>query len=78
MYFTHNECKSVTTERFIKALKVKTYPKMTANDNNSYLPYLNKLADQHNNPCTFKIKKDIIVKKIVGNLCGKESFRSTL
>ena len=33
---------------------------MTANDNNSYLPYLNKLADQHNNAYQHSICKEII------------------
>ena len=46
IYFTQNECKSLTAERFIK---VKIYKKMTANDSISYLSYLNKLVDQHNN-----------------------------
>ena len=49
MYSTNNEGKSAITERFIKTLKIKIYKKMTANDNKSYLPYLNKLVDQYNN-----------------------------
>ena len=32
MYSTHNEVKTVITERFIKKLKGKVYKKMTAND----------------------------------------------
>ena len=48
MYSTHNEGKSVIAERFIKTLKSKIYKKMTANDNKSYLLYLNKLVDQYN------------------------------
>ena len=32
MYSTHNEVKTVITERFIKILKGKVYKKMTAND----------------------------------------------
>ena len=32
MYSTHNEVKTVITERFIKTLKGKVYKKMTAND----------------------------------------------
>ena len=43
MYFSHNECKSLTAERFIK---VNIYKKMTANNNISYLSYLNKLVNQ--------------------------------
>ena len=41
IYPTHNEGKSVITERFIKTLKSKIYKNMTANDNKSYLSYLN-------------------------------------
>ena len=41
IYPTHDEGKSVITERFIKTLKSKIYKNMTANDNKSYLPYLN-------------------------------------
>ena len=46
MYSTHNEGKSVITERFLKALKSEIYQKMTANDNKSYLSrsvYINKI-----------------------------------
>ena len=49
MYSTHNEGKSVITERFIKTIKSKIYKKMAANDSKSYLSYLNKLVDQCNN-----------------------------
>ena len=49
MYSTHNEGKSVIAERFIKTLKGKIYKKISANDNKSYLSYLNKLVDQYNN-----------------------------
>ena len=49
MYSTHNEGKSVIAERFIKILMSKIYKKMTANDNKSYLPYLNRLVGQYNN-----------------------------
>ena len=33
---------------------------MTANDNNSYLPYLNKLVDQQNNAYQHSIGKKIV------------------
>ena len=49
MYSTHKEGKSVITGRFIKTVKSKTYKKLTANDSNPYLPYLNNLVDQYNN-----------------------------
>ena len=48
MNSTHNEGKLVIAERFIKTLK--SLKKMTANDSKSYLSYLNKLADEYNNP----------------------------
>ena len=46
MYLTHNEGKSVVTERFIRSLKGKIYKKMIANNSKSYLDYLNKLVDE--------------------------------
>ena len=45
---THNEGKLVVAERFIKTLKKKIYKKMTANNKNSYLGYLNKLVGEYN------------------------------
>ena len=57
MYFAHNEGKSVTLERFIKTLKSKIYKKIKANDNKSYLPYLNKLVDQYYNTYHDSINK---------------------
>ena len=60
MYSTHNEGKSVITERFIKTLKSKIYKKMTTNDSKSYLPYLNKLVDQYNNTYHHSINKKSI------------------
>ena len=45
IYYTHNEGKSVTAERFMKRLKSKIYKRMTTNDSKSYLPYLNELVD---------------------------------
>ena len=57
MHSTHNEGKSVNTERFIKTLKSKIYKKMTANDSKSYLPYLNKLVHQYNNTYHHSINK---------------------
>ena len=46
MYSIYNKGKSVIAKRFIKTLKAKIYKKMTANDNKSYLSYLNKLVGQ--------------------------------
>ena len=57
IYSTHNEGKSVITEKFIKTLKVKIYKKITTNNSKSYLPYLNKLVDQYNNTFHHSIDK---------------------
>ena len=57
MYSTHNDGKSVIAERFIKTLRAKIYKKITASDNKSYLPYLNKLEDQYNNTYHHSINK---------------------
>ena len=57
MYSTHNEVKSVISERFIKRLRSKIHKKMRANDNKSYLLYLNKLVDQYNNTYHHSINK---------------------
>ena len=45
---THNEGKLVVAERFIRTLKKKIYKKMTANNKNLCLGYLNKLVDEYN------------------------------
>ena len=60
MYSTHNEGKSVSTERFIKTLKTKICKKMTVNYSKSYLSYLNKLVDQYNNTYHHSINKKSI------------------
>ena len=46
MYSTHNEGKSVISERFVKTLKSKIFKRMAGNDSKSYLPYLNKLVEK--------------------------------
>ena len=57
MHCTHNERQKVIAERFIKTLKTNIYKKMTTNDSNFYLPYLNKLVDQYNNTYHHSIGK---------------------
>ena len=57
---THNEGKSVISERFIKTLKTKIYKKMRGNDSKSYLPYFNKLVDEYNNIYHHSINKKSI------------------
>ena len=61
MYLTHNEGESVVTERFMKILKGKIYKRVTANDSEPYLSYLNKLADQYNNTYRHSIDKKPMV-----------------
>ena len=51
MHLIHCEGKSVIAERFIRTLEGKIYKRMTANDSKSYLSYLTKVMDQHNNTC---------------------------
>ena len=41
--------KSVVAETFIKILRGKIYKRTSANDNKSYLSYLNKLVDEFDN-----------------------------
>ena len=55
MQSAHNEGMSVVAARFIRTLKAKIYKKMTANDNKSYLGYLNGLVGKQNNTyyCSF-------------------------
>ena len=38
-------------------MKSKIYKKTTANDNKSYVPYLNRLVDQYNNTYHHSINK---------------------
>ena len=57
MYSTHNESQSEIAESFIKILKSKIYEKVTANNSKSYLPYLNKLADEYNKTYHHSINK---------------------
>ena len=49
MYSTHNEGKSVVTERFIRTLKNKIYKHITAISKNVYFDVLNDIVDEYNN-----------------------------
>ena len=57
MYSTHIESKSVIAERFMRTLKSKIYKKMTANNQKSYLGYLNKLVGEYNNTYNSSVPK---------------------
>ena len=58
MYSTHNEGKSVVTERFIRIFKTKIYKYMTSVSKNMYIDKLNGIVDKYNNTYhrTFKMK----------------------
>ena len=46
MYSTHNEGKSVVTERFIRTLKNKTYRDMTSISKNVYIDKLDDIVNE--------------------------------
>ena len=48
MYSTHNEGKSVVSERFIRTLKSKIYKYMTSISKNVYIDKLNDIVDERN------------------------------
>ena len=56
MYSTHNEGKSVVTERFIRTLKGKIYKYMTSISKNVYIDKLDGIVDQYNNTYHTTIK----------------------
>ena len=63
MYSTHNERKSVVTERFIRTLKSKIYKHMTSISKNLYIDKLDDIVDEYNNTYYTTIKmKPIDVK----------------
>ena len=49
MYSTHNEEKSVVTERFIRTLKNKIYKNMTLISKNVYINKLDDIVNEYNN-----------------------------
>ena len=62
-YSTHNEGKSVVSERFIKTLKSKIYTYMTSISKNVYIDKLDDIVDEYNNTYHITIKtKPIDVK----------------
>ena len=56
MYSTHNEGKSVVTERFIKTLKSKIYKYMTSVSKNIYIDKLGNIVNKHNNTIIVQLK----------------------
>ena len=49
MYSTHNEGKSVVTERFMRTLKDKIYKYMTSVSKNAYIDKLDDIVNKYNN-----------------------------
>ena len=45
IYFTHNEGKSVVTERFIRTLKKKIYKHMASTSKNAYIDKLDEIIN---------------------------------
>ena len=63
MYSTHNEGKSVVTERFIRTLKTKFYKYMTSESKNVYIDKLDEIVNKYNNTYHITIKlKPVDVK----------------
>ena len=63
MYSTHNEGKSVVTERFIRTLKAKIYKYMTPISKNVYINKLDDIVNKYNNTYHTTIKmKPVDVK----------------
>ena len=66
MYSTHNEGKSVVTERFIRTLKNKIYKHMTAISKNVYFDdVLDDVVDKYNNTYHRTIKRTPIDVKVI-------------
>ena len=80
IYSTHNEVKSVVTERFIITLKDKVFKKMTASDSKHYLGCLNKLVDEYSNSYHCFVCQELVdaifsalTEKIATNLKASKS-----
>ena len=56
MYSTHNEGKSVVTERFMKTLKNKIYKFMTVISQNVYIDKLDDIVKEYDNKYHTSIK----------------------
>ena len=56
MYSTHEERKSVVSERFIRTLKNKIYKYMTSMSKKVYIDKLDGIINQYNNNTIKKLK----------------------
>ena len=61
IYSTHNEGKSVVTERFIKTLKSKIYKHMTSVSKNIYIDKLGDIVNKHNNTIIVQLKWNLLM-----------------
>ena len=74
MYSTHNEGKSVVTERFIRILKDKIYKYITSISKNVYIDELDDIVNEYNNKYHRTIKmKPIDVRDNTYINIGKEA-----
>ena len=74
MYLTHNERKSVVTERFLRTLKNKTYKYMTSVSKNLYIDKLDDIVNKYNNTYDSTINvKPVDVKSNTYINSGKET-----
>ena len=74
MHLTHNEGKSVVTERFIRTSKIKIYKHMTSILKNVYIDILSDIVDKYSNTYHSTIKMKLVdVKSNTYINCNKES-----
>ena len=60
MYSTHNEGRSVITERFVRTLKNKIYEFMTSISKNVYIDKLDDIVNKFNNTYHRTIKMKLV------------------
>ena len=60
MYLTHNEGKSIVSERFIRNLKTKIYKYMTSISKNVYIDKLDNIVNKYKNTYHSTIKKESV------------------
>ena len=76
MYSTHNKGISFLAERFIRALKNKSYKYMTSISKDMCIDKLNNIANKFNNTCHIKLKmKPVDVKSNINIHFGKKNNR---
>ena len=62
LYLTHNEEKSVVTERFMRTLKTKIYKYMTSVSKNVYTNKLYDIVNEYNNTYHRTIEMKLMLK----------------